>query len=124
MEEQRMRAFPMRDITRRGLDAVLDDAVASATDGADGVFVSVDIDVVDPSAAPAAGTPEPGGLTARQLLDAVNRLGRELNVVGADVVEVAPVYDAPSDITARLANRIVLELLDGMARRRSESDRA
>jgi agmatinase len=118
MNEQQMRTFPMRDITDRGLDAVLDEAIAAATAGADGVFVSVDIDVVDPAAAPGTGTPEPGGLTARQLLDAVNRLGRELDVVGADVVEVAPVYDAPSDITARLANRIVLELLDGMARRR------
>jgi len=118
MGEQGMRTFPMRDIVDRGLETVVDDAVHHASDGADGVFLSVDIDVVDPGMAPGVGTPEPGGLTARQLLDTVNRLGRELDIIGADIVEVSPVYDGPADITARLANRVVLELLDGMARRR------
>jgi agmatinase len=118
MREQQMRAFPMRDIVDRGLETVVDEAVALASDGADGVFLSIDIDVVDPSAAPATGTPEPGGLTARELLDTVNRLGRELDIVGADIVEVAPIYDGPGEITARLANLVVLELLDGMAARR------
>jgi len=119
MDEQKMRAFPMRDIVDRGLETVVDEAVSLASDGADGVFLSIDIDVVDPSAAPATGTPEPGGLTARELLDTVNRLGRELDIIGADIVEVSPIYDGPGDITARLANRLVLELLDGMARRRA-----
>ncbi len=124
MREQQMALFPMRDIVDRGLDVVVDEAVALASRGADGVFLSVDIDVVDPSAAPATGTPEPGGLTARELLDTVNRLGRRLEIVGADIVEVSPIYDGPADITARLANRVVLELLDGMARRRAgQSDR-
>ena len=123
MREQRMRSWSMEECVRRGLDAVVDDAVASATDpGIDGepagVYVSVDIDVVDPSAAPGTGTPEPGGLAARDLLDTVRRLGRECDVIGADVVEVAPHYDQPGDITARLANRVVLELLTGMAERR------
>lgn len=120
MRQQRMRSFFMSDITRRGLDAVVDDAVAAALgDGARGVYVSVDIDVVDPGMAPGTGTPEPGGITARELLDTVRRLGRELDVVGADLVEVSPHYDQPADITARLANRVVLELLTGMALRRS-----
>jgi agmatinase len=118
MREQQMRAFPMRDIIDRGLGTVVDEAVALASAGADGVFLSIDIDVVDPSAAPATGTPEPGGLTARELLDTVNRLGQDLDIVGADIVEVSPVYDGPGEITSRLANRVILELLDGMARRR------
>jgi agmatinase len=122
MLEQRMRCFFMDDIIERGLDAVVDEAVAHALDGgAEAVFVSVDIDVVDPSAAPGTGTPEPGGLHARELLTTLRRLGRELEVVGADVVEVAPHYDQPMDITARLANRAVLELLTGMALRREEA---
>lgn len=112
-----MRSHFMAEIVERGLDAVVDDAVEHAALGAKGVFVSVDVDVVDPSAAPGTGTPEPGGLTARQLLDTVRRLGRDLNVVGADVVEVAPAYDT-AEITALLANRVVLELLNGMAQRR------
>ncbi|HLE39435.1 MAG TPA: agmatinase [Acidimicrobiia bacterium] len=117
MRDQGMRSFFMAEIVERGLAAVVDDAVAHAADGAKGVFVSIDIDVVDPAAAPGTGTPEPGGLTARELLDTVRRLGRELNVLGADVVEVAPAYD-PANITALLANRVILELLNGMAQRR------
>jgi len=117
MAEQGMRSFLMSEIAERGLDAVVDDAVTRAADGVDAVYVSVDIDVVDPGMAPGTGTPEPGGLLARELLDTVRRLGRDLNVVGADVVEVAPVYDGPGEITVRLANRVVLELLNGMAER-------
>jgi agmatinase len=117
MREQHMRSYTMGDIVDRGLDYVVDEAVGYAADGADAVFVSVDIDVVDPSGAPGTGTPEPGGITPRQLLDTVRRLGRDLNVVGADVVEVSPVYDGPGEITAMLANRVVLELLTGMALR-------
>jgi len=117
MRDQGMRSFFMGEIVERGLDTVVDEAVGHAADGASGVFVSVDIDVVDPGSAPGTGTPEPGGLTPRQLLDTVRRLGKDLNVVGADVVEVAPAYDV-SDVTALLANRVILELLNGMAQRR------
>ena len=67
--------------------------------------------------APGTGTPEPGGLTGRQLLDAVRRIAMELPVAGVDVVEVAPPYDH-AEITAFLANRIVLEALSGIAWRR------
>jgi agmatinase len=123
MREQRMRSWSMEECVRRGLDAVVDDAVAWSTTGdVAGVFVSVDIDVVDPGAAPGTGTPEPGGLQPRELLDTVRRLGRETNVLGADLVEVAPHYDQPADLTARLANRVVLELLTGMAERRVAAD--
>ena len=117
MDAQGMRTYLMSEIEERGLPAVVDDAVAYAADGAEGVFLSVDIDVVDPGMAPATGTPEPGGLTSRQLLDTLRRLGRELHVVGADVVEVAPAYDGPGEITSFLANRVVLEILNGMAER-------
>jgi arginase family enzyme len=86
-------------------------------DDCDGVFVSVDVDVVDPGMAPGTGTPEPGGLTARERLDAVQRIGIEMPVLGMDVVEVSPPYDA-AEITAFLANRVVLEMLAGMAFRR------
>lgn len=119
MDEQGMRWYPMDEILDRGLGPVTDEAVEAAlTGGARGVFVSVDIDVVDPSAAPGTGTPEPGGLSPRELLPTLRRLGQELEVVGADVVEVAPHYDQPADITAALANRAVLELLTGMALRK------
>ncbi|MEA1903979.1 MAG: agmatinase [Actinomycetota bacterium] len=119
MEEQRMRAFMMKDIVDRGLGVVVDEAVDYALEGgAKGVFISVDIDVVDPGLAPGTGTPEPGGLNSREILDTVRRLSKDLNVLGADIVEVSPPYDGPGEQTAYLANRIVLEVLNGMAERK------
>jgi agmatinase len=71
--------------------------------------VTVDIDVADPAFAPGTGTPEPGGCDSRELLAAVAAL-RDLDVVAADVVEVAPAYD-PGGITAALAAKVVRELI-------------
>jgi agmatinase len=119
MAAQRMRSYEMTEIGRRGLDVCLSEAFAIATDDCDGVFLSVDIDVCDPGHAPGTGTPEPGGISARQLLDAVRRICLELPVVGMDVVEVSPPYDH-ADITAALANRVVLEALSALARRRRD----
>jgi agmatinase len=118
MAGQRMRSYEMHEIVRRGLPECLAEAFAIATDDCDGVFVSVDIDVTDPGSAPGTGTPEPGGFTPRELLDAVRRIAIELPVVGMDVVEVSPPYDT-AEVTAFLANRVVLEVLAGIAYRRS-----
>ena len=120
MAEQHMRSFEMTEITARGLDEVLTEAIDIATDDCDGVFLSVDIDVADPGHAPGTGTPEPGGLTGRQLLDAVRRICYEAPIVGMDVVEVSPPYDQ-SDITAMLGNRVVLEGLSALARAKSDA---
>lgn len=118
MERHKMRSFRMDQIVERGLDAVTDEAVAAATSGSvEGVFISVDVDVIDPGFAPGTGTPEPGGLATRELLDTVRRISRETRVLGADVVEVSPPYDGPGEQTAYVANRIVLEILNGMAER-------
>jgi agmatinase len=119
MAEQGMRSFEMSEVVGRGLDACLDDAMAIAVDECDGVFLSVDVDVVDPGLAPGTGTPEPGGLTTRQLLDAVRRIAMEVPLAGMDVVEVAPPYDH-AEVTAYLGNRIVLEGLSGVAWRRRQ----
>jgi agmatinase len=121
MAEQRMRSYEMTEIVARGLPECLSEAFAIATDDCDGVFISVDIDVCDPGHAPGTGTPEPGGLSARELLDSVRRICLELPVVGMDVVEVSPPYDH-ADITAALANRVVLEALSAIARRRRDAD--
>ena len=75
--------------------------------------------MVDPGMAPGTGTPEPGGLTGRQLLDAVRRIAMSLPLAGIDVVEVSPPYDH-AEVTAFLANRVVLEALSGIAWRRRE----
>ncbi len=78
------------------------------------VYVSIDIDVLDPAFAPGTGTPEAGGMTSRELLAVVRGLA-DLNLVGADVVEVAPVYDH-AEITGIAASHVVYELLSAMAR--------
>ena len=118
MAKQKMRSYEMTEIHSRGMKAVLDESFKTLTDGCDGVFLSVDIDVVDPGMAPGTGTPEPGGMTSRELLEAVRRICFELPIVGIDVVEVAPAYDQ-SEITAVLANRVVLEALSAIALKKS-----
>jgi agmatinase len=77
------------------------------------VYVSVDIDVLDPAHAPGTGTPEAGGLTSRELLAVVRRLA-DTHVVGADVVEVAPAYDH-AEITAVAASHVTYELVSMFA---------
>jgi len=81
------------------------------------VYVSIDIDVLDPAHAPGTGTPEAGGLTSRELLHTLRGLvGR--NVVGADIVEVAPAYDH-AEITGIAASHVAYELLAVLARNRA-----
>ena len=124
MAERGMRSYDMAEIVVRGLDDCLDEAFTVATDDCDAVFLSVDVDVVDPGMAPGTGTPEPGGLSSRQLLDAMRRAGMELPVAGIDVVEVSPPYDH-AEVTSYLGNRIVLEALSGIAwRRRAQEGEA
>ena len=117
MRDQGMRSYEMTEIGERGMKAVMDESFATLTNQCDGVFLSVDIDVVDPGMAPGTGTPEPGGMTSRELLEAVRRVCFELPIVGMDIVEVSPPYDN-ADITAILANRVVLEALSAIAKRK------
>ena len=103
----------MDDIEARGIDVVIDD-VLDQVSSARHVFLSIDVDVLDPAFAPGTGTPEPGGMTTRELLRAVRRLASERGLCGMEVVEVSPPYDH-SEITALAANRVVMEALTGLA---------
>ncbi len=77
------------------------------------VYVTIDIDVLDPSAAPGTGTAEPGGITSKELLAAVHAIAHsDVQVIGADIVEVAPVYD-PTEQTQIMAAKLVREILLG-----------
>ncbi|KAL1857464.1 hypothetical protein Daus18300_010328 [Diaporthe australafricana] len=100
-------------ITARAIDKVgADGVVAQIKDrvGGSNVYISVDIDVLDPAYAPATGTAEPGGWTTRELLTILDGL-TGLNVIGADVVEVAPVYDNAGETTVLAAAEVSLSLL-------------
>ena len=89
----------MGEIEERGLRPVLDDAIAHARERAPRTYLTVDVDSMDPAYAPGTGTPEPGGLTSRELLGAVRRIACELDLCGMDLVEVSPPYDV-AGITA------------------------
>jgi agmatinase len=81
-------------------------------------YVSLDIDVLDPSFAPGTGTPEAGGLTSRELLN-ILRAFADLNLVGADIVEVAPAYDH-AEVTGIAASHAAYELISAMAPRKPQ----
>ncbi|MFN3003113.1 agmatinase [Mycolicibacterium wolinskyi] len=100
-----------RDIDRIGVDGVIDRIRQRV--GEHPVYVSIDIDVLDPAFAPGTGTPEIGGMTSRELV-AVLRAMRGLRIVGADVVEVAPAYDN-AETTAVAAANLAYELITLMA---------
>jgi agmatinase len=119
MREQGLRWHLMTEIETRGAEAVIDDAIDEALDGPDVVYLSVDIDVVDPGLAPGTGTPEPGGMLSRELLRAVRRIVGRVELAGMDVVEVSPPYDW-AESTATLANRVVLEAISALAAKRRD----
>ena len=103
-----VRDLGIREVVRRAVDAVGDGPV----------FLTVDIDVLDPAFAPGTGTPEPGGMTTAELLWAVREVAVQLEVIGADMVEVIPTGVGSADITALAADKIVREILGGIALRR------
>jgi len=95
------------DIARRGVDHAIDKVIERVAGSP--VYLSIDIDVLDPAHAPGTGTPEPGGLTTREMQLILHGL-RELDIVGADVVEVAPAYDH-AELTALAAANVIYEIL-------------
>lgn len=119
MRTQSMRWHLMREIEERGAEAVVDDAISEALDGADAVYLSLDIDVLDPGMAPGTGTPEPGGLLTRELLRAIRRIVGSVQLAGMDVVEVSPPYDH-AEVTAMAAHRAVLECISALAVRKRD----
>jgi agmatinase len=118
MRERGFRWHTMTEIEERGSEDVIADAIEEALDGPDLVYLSVDIDVVDPGMAPGTGTPEPGGILAREMLRAVRQIVGRVDLAGMDVVEVSPPYDQ-SELTAMLAHRIVLEAISALAAKRA-----
>jgi agmatinase len=114
--EQGITSLFAHDVMHRGIGAVVEEALAAAGDGP--VYISVDVDVLDPAFAPGTGTPEPGGLSSRELLWAVRTLASRVDLVGFDVVEVLPTLVGSADITSLVADRVVREALTGVAVRR------
>ena len=117
MQEQGLRWHFMREIEERGAEAVIADAIAEALDGPDAIYLSLDIDVIDPGMAPGTGTPEPGGMLTREVLRAVRQIVAAVDLAGMDIVEVSPPYDQ-AETTSMAANRAALEAISALAVKR------
>jgi len=117
MREQGFRYHTMAEIEHRGFPAVMEDVIKEAQEGPEYLFISFDIDTLDPAFVPGTGTPEPGGLTPREAFPIVRRLCAESNVVGFELVELAPMVD-PTYVSAMNANRLIRECLTGIAMRK------
>ncbi len=122
MQEHGLRYHFMTEIEERGAEAVIDDAIAEALDGPDYIYLSLDIDVIDPGLAPGTGTPEPGGMLTREVLRAIRRIVGKVELAGMDVVEVSPPYDH-AETTAMAANRAALEAISALAVRKQAGAR-
>jgi formimidoylglutamase len=114
MQEHGMRYHFLHEMEERGAEAVVATAIAEALDGPDAVYLSIDIDVIDPGLAPGTGTPEPGGMLTREVLRAIRQIVGAVDLAGMDVVEVSPPYDH-AEQTAMAANRAVLEAISALA---------
>ncbi len=117
MREHGLRYHTMAEIEKDGWDQVMKRVMDEVLDGPEYIFISFDIDVLDPAYAPGTGTPEPGGLTTREVFPIVRRLCAEKNIVGFELVEVNPLVD-PGYTTAQNADRVLRECLTGIAMRK------
>ncbi len=114
MKGQRMRWHLMGELLDRGVETVIGQAIQEALDGPEFIYLSVDIDVLDPGFAPGTGTPEPGGMQPADLLRAIRNITLRTKLVAMDVVEVSPPYDH-AEITAQNANRCILDAISALA---------
>jgi agmatinase len=113
--------YTMADIDRDGIEPVIDDALHHACRGTDGVYVSLDIDVVDPVYCPAQKYPEPAGLTSKQIIAALRRIGQQAEIKGFDICCLGPQYDDRVGTGSHLAARLFVEVMAAIAWRRAET---
>lgn len=117
MRQNGVRYHAMPEIEKRGWEATMERALSEARESGKKIFVSFDVDVLDPAFIPGTGTPVPGGLTMREALPIVRRLCAENELVGFEIVEVAPQLD-PTYRSALNANFIMHACLTGVAMRK------
>lgn len=108
--EQGVRLAGVEEVEARGAERVARAALAHAGDGADALYLSIDLDAADQAAAPGVSAPGVGGLSAREMIALVRTVAADPRLVGADLMETSPPYDVDGR-TARLAARLLLELL-------------
>ena len=104
------RVYTMEEVDRRGMSSVIDEALGLVLDGTGGFHLSLDVDALDPSAAPGVGTPVPGGLTVREVHTVMERAAASGGLRSLEVAEVNPVLDVRNR-TAELAVHFVASAL-------------
>lgn len=117
MREHGLRYHTMAEIEQNGWDKTMDRVMQEALEGPDYLFISFDVDVLDPAYMPGTGTPEPAGLTTREVFPLVRRLCAEKQVVGFEMVELNPLVD-PGYTSAQNGTRVLRECLNGIALRK------
>ncbi len=108
--EQGIRVSPVEDVQTHGAMKVAKGALYRATEGADALYLSIDMDAADAAYAPGVSAPGTGGLTSREMIDIVRTVAIDPRLVAADIMETSPPYDQDGR-TARLAARLLLEIL-------------
>jgi len=117
MRKNGLRYHTMAEIEHDGWDVVMDRVLNEALDGPEYLYISFDIDVLDPAYMPGTGTPEPNGLTPREVFPLVRTLCSENRLVGFDLVELNPLVD-PGYTTVMNSGTLVQECLTGIAMRK------
>ena len=108
LQKYKIKYFPMKEIAAEGVQEISESIMAAAK-GFGALYISIDIDVLDPAFAPGTGYPEPGGLTTRELLFFLHRLKRMHNLKAFDLVEINPNRDM-NDMTSKVGAKILVEL--------------
>lgn len=114
-----VRIFTVDEVKARGMEAVIQEAIARATEGTDGLYISNDIDCMEPALVPSQKAPEIWGLTIDEFMLALRKLSRE-KIVGYDVCEMTPDYDL-NGMGAQFCARTVVEILAGLALRKRDA---
>ena len=112
--ERGLREITAREVWKRGVETVVDEAIAQAGDGTDAIYVSFDIDAIEAASAPGTGAHAPGGLDIKEALEAVYMLGSNPKVMAMDIVEVDPLKDVVKGMTSRVAGMILISFLAGL----------
>jgi arginase family enzyme len=115
-EELGIQAFNMHQIEEQGIDEVVNQALERACDGTENLYLSLDIDVMDPAYIPAQKYPEPAGLTTRQMISALRQVGGRRKVAGFDLCCLGPQYDLRTGISSQTCARFFVEVLATIAR--------
>ena len=115
--EQHVTVISGREVRQTRMSAAVERAISVVAEDSDAIYVSVDIDCIDQSQAPGTAAPNPFGLDARDVQEALRTIGAHRKTVGMDLVEISPPFDR-GDMTGRTGASLILSFLYGMSARR------